>query len=221
MEEQQIILSPREVYRITVVGDHRSGKTTFIKKNLLMDQYRNAGSNHKKMYVPGQEANDEDYIQPTLNVDFFYKNKIVNDSAYKIIIVDTPGHPAFRLMTEIYYTNYDALIIVFDLASEREFSNIPNWLQKARELNLGYNDYNKTIFLLGIFKGKQTVPDKDIESLATRHQLVYLKYCLYDEDVLEEIFKIGIKNRVNGRISKMRPVCLQDNYRKQCDCNIM
>ena len=61
MEEEQIILSPREIFRITIVGDHKSGKTTFIKNNFMMDHFKNKNKNNysHKMYIPGFEETNE------------------------------------------------------------------------------------------------------------------------------------------------------------------
>jgi len=97
------LLSPRICYRINFIGDHKSGKTTIIKNNL--------------------ELNFLVDITTTPNLyNKFYQNE---NTLYNFLITDTPGHTTLRNMTEIYYNNYDSLVIVIDVFNERSFEQLP------------------------------------------------------------------------------------------------
>jgi len=191
------LLSPRICYRINFIGDHKSGKTTIIKNNL--------------------ELNFLVDITTTPNLyNKFYQNE---NTLYNFLITDTPGHTTLRNMTEIYYNNYDSLVIVIDVFNERSFEQLPYLINRIEELNKDYNNVEKTVFILANFKKKQIFDDSKIIDFSKRNNFYYLKYYTDDNHILHNIFETIIKHKKNGK-PKFRLEC-SSTLDKQCNCNLM
>lgn len=193
------LLSPRVCYRINFVGDHKSGKTTIIEEGLELD------INHNENI--------------TISPNIYSKNYQYENILYKFLIIDTPGHPSFSNMAEMYYNNYDCLVIVIDLANERSFEHLPARINRILELNPNYNNEEKTVFLVGNNKGQKSIEDKLVDEFARRYNFFYIKYCLYDQHVFPQIFNTIINNKKEGK-PKFRIQCM-GNKNKACDCRLM
>lgn len=194
---KETILSPRMCYRINFIGDHKSGKTTIIKNNL--------------------ELNMPDNI--TLSPNIYSKNYQIENTLYKFLIIDTPGHDCFTNITEMYYNNYDSLVIVVDVFNERSFEKLPFLINRIKELNKEYNNNDKTIFLLANFKTKNTIDETKFIDFSQRYNFYYLKYYLDDSHIFYKIFETIIKHKKNGK-PKFRLEC-SSTLDKQCNCNLM
>ena len=181
------LLSPRICYRLNIIGDHRSGKTTLFKN--------------------GQESK-LDYLQTTLSPEIECRSHEYNNELYCFIITDTPGHTSFNRMNEFYYDNYDCLIIVVDLSNEKNFLNLPFLIDKIKSVNIAYNSNEKTIVLVGNTRGRQCVLDTDIEGFAKQHSFFYFKFNPSDDLFLTKIFQLVIENKKNGK-QKNRQQCFQ------------
>lgn len=194
---KETALSPRMCYRINFIGDHKSGKTTIIKNNLNID-------------IP-----DNITLAPSIYTKYYQ----VENNLYNFLITDTPGHYCFTNMTEMYYNNYDCLVIVLDIFNERSLEQLPIRINRIEELNKEYNNNDKTIFLLANFKKKTTIDETKIIEFSKRYNFYYIKYYLDDNPIIYKIFDIIINHKIHGK-PKLRIECNVINS-KQCFCNMM
>ena len=110
-----IELLPRICYRINIIGDYRCGKTTIFQNN--------------------NDTNIGATVSPEMDCRY-YK---YNNENYSFIITDTPGHSSYNKINECYYDNYDCLLIVVDLSSEKSYLNLPFLIEKVESINKNYN----------------------------------------------------------------------------------
>jgi len=191
------ILSPRVCYRINFIGDHKSGKTTIIKNNLDLN------------FI----------VDITTNPNLYCKNYQNENTLYNFLIMDTPGHYCLKNITEMYYNNYDSLVIVIDILNERSFDQLPYLINRIEEVNKEYNNIDKTIFIVANFKKKQEFDDKKLLDFSLRYNFYYLKYYTDDNHLIYQIFETIIKHKKNGKPKPSLIYC--SNIDKQCNCNVM
>jgi len=69
----------------------------------------------------------------TVGID--YRNKLVKFDQYKVKlqIFDTAGQERFRSLTNAYYRDADALILLYDITNRSSFENVRNWLAQIKE----------------------------------------------------------------------------------------
>ncbi|VDM43083.1 unnamed protein product [Toxocara canis] len=69
----------------------------------------------------------------TVGID--YRNKLVevDNAKVKLQIWDTAGQERFRSVTNAYYRDADALLLVYDISNRTSFDNIRNWLAQIKE----------------------------------------------------------------------------------------
>lgn len=98
-------------YKVVLVGDPTVGKTSiilrFIDNNFIADNVTTNGVNVKSRAIQ------------------FGKKSV------KIILVDTAGQERFRTISRSMYREADAVIVVYDQASEKTFSSIKFWLNEV------------------------------------------------------------------------------------------
>jgi small GTP-binding protein len=191
------LLSPRMCYRINFIGDHKSGKTTIIKNNL--------------------ELNIQDDI--TISPNIYSKNYQIENKLYKFLIIDTPGHTCLTNMTEMYYNNYDCLVIVLDILNERSFEQLPMRISRIEELNKDYNNNDKVIFLLANFKKNTIIDDTKFIDFSKRYNFYYLKYYMDDHHIFYKIFDTIINHKIHGK-PRLRLEC-SSTVNKPCFCHLM
>lgn len=181
------LLSPRSCYRINIVGDYKCGKTTIFKNR------------------EGIELQHSTSVSPTVEC----RNYTFKNESFCFIITDTPGHSSFNNMNEFYYNNYDGLMIVVDLSSEKHFLNLPMLIDKIKDVNADYNNPDKTIIIVGNVRGRQVVLDEQIENFAKQHAFFYFKFHMSDTSYFDKIYEQIIENKKNGK-PKFRPPCFYD-----------
>lgn len=114
------------VCKIAIVGDSAVGKSNVLSR-FIFDRF-------------------EDKINPTIGVDFatkIVKNK--NNKLLKLQIWDTAGQEKFKSITNSYYINSKAILVVFDLTRRETFNNCSDWISDIREV-IGNNVF---ILLIG------------------------------------------------------------------------
>lgn len=100
------------IFKVLVVGDVGTGKTSIIKK-----------------YVHGIfNAN----YKSTIGVDFAMKNITYPPHSVKLMIWDIAGQERFSNMTRIYYKDSHAVIMVFDVLRPYTFDSLTHWLEDVR-----------------------------------------------------------------------------------------
>lgn len=100
-------------YKIVLIGDGATGKTTFLERHLT--------GNYKRVYAP------------TLGVDVHPLVFHTNHGPVVFDCWDTAGNDAFGGLRDGYYIGATAALIFFDLTNIESYQNVARW----------YNDFRR------------------------------------------------------------------------------
>jgi GTP-binding nuclear protein Ran len=100
-------MTQRQSWKLIVIGDGGTGKTTFIRRHL--------SGEFEKRYVPTVGAE----VHP---LKFHTSRGVVNFDVW-----DTSGQEKFGAMRTAYYLGSDCCILFFDVTSRMTYKNIPTW----------------------------------------------------------------------------------------------
>jgi len=175
---EEICLSPRKTLRISFIGDHKVGKTTFLNNNI--ENY----CLEKVDITLATTIITRDYIDGVQNIRF--------------LIFDTPGFKSMRQLINYYIKNCDCLVIVFSLSSENSFENLSSWLNYVKEQNPKYNE--GLVILLGIEHDYSLISHQKVKEYADRHDFVYLPADI--DEPMEEIYRQVINFELNTKNCK-------------------
>ena len=158
----------KHLFKILVIGDVGVGKTSLIRR-----------------FTKGYFAEN---ITSTVGVDL--DSKIVNISGDKVKLQcwDTAGQEKYRAITQSYYRNADAVIMMFDLTNQGSFASIPQWLMDVHR----YSNKNAVKVLVGNktdLKGaKRMVNSRSAANLAEFEDLLYIETSAKWDDNIETLF---------------------------------
>ncbi|KAJ5077571.1 small rab-related gtpase [Anaeramoeba ignava] len=96
-----------KVLKYVLVGDSCVGKSTILIQ--FCDSF----------FAKNQE--------PTIGVDFRFSNITVENEEIELQIWDTAGQERFRSITNHYYRDANAIIVVYDILNKITFSNLEAW----------------------------------------------------------------------------------------------
>lgn len=188
---EEVCLSPKETVRITFLGDHKVGKTTFLKNNL------------------GFSGDVETTIHPQI----YFRDYIDGIKNIRFVIADIPGSRKNRNLGNHYLQNLDALVIAFDLDNPRSFYGLGDWIYYVKVTNLIYSPNKIPTILLGIYKGNQIVKHHKILDFAKANRFIYIQSNI--EEPIEEIYRQIINWRLSHQTNNHVKIgCLKG-------CNIM
>jgi small GTP-binding protein len=111
------------IFKIIIVGDTNTGKTSLFKK------YINFNSNNIS----------------TIGVDYYTKELYLNNKDIKLQLWDTAGQEKYLSITKSYYRNANCILLCFDLTNEKTFNSLDMWIKNINDLK---ND-KAIIYLLG------------------------------------------------------------------------
>uniref|UniRef100_A0A0N5A319 EF-hand domain-containing protein n=1 Tax=Parastrongyloides trichosuri TaxID=131310 RepID=A0A0N5A319_PARTI len=104
---------PERIFKVVFVGDSAVGKTCFLQR-YCYNQFRQA-------------------FNATIGVDFTVKTIIVNDKKITIQLWDTAGQERFRSITKQYFRKANAVVLMYDITSEKSFINVRNWIESVKK----------------------------------------------------------------------------------------
>lgn len=84
-------------------------------------------------------------FRSTIGVDFHTRSLVVDCQTVCLQCWDTAGQERYRAITKQYFRKADAVVIVYDITSERSFLNAREWLDSA----VDGAGHGATLMLLG------------------------------------------------------------------------
>ncbi|CAI9743359.1 ras-related protein Rab-37-like isoform X4 [Octopus vulgaris] len=142
-------------HKTILVGDSGVGKTSLL---VQFDQGKfQAGS-----------------FAATVGIGFTNKVVDIDGTKIKLQIWDTAGQERFRSVTNAYYRDAHALLLLYDVTNKTSFDNIRAWLTEINE----YAQEDVVIMLLGNkadMSGDKIVRREDGERLARDHNVAFME----------------------------------------------
>ena len=141
-------------YKVIVVGESSTGKTTIIQR-LVQGTFR-------------EEA------QSTVGVEFKSFVCTVDGKQRKLQIWDTAGQERFRAVAKSYFRNAVGAFLVFDVCSRGSFDALTEWLNDIQSLS----HPNSVIVLIGNkidLVDQRCVSQSEAQSYADRNNLIYIE----------------------------------------------
>ncbi|XP_024637534.1 GTP-binding nuclear protein Ran-2 [Medicago truncatula] len=106
LPQQQIVNYP--TFKLVLVGDGGTGKTTFVKRHLT-------GEFEREKY------------EPTIGVEVHPLDFYTNCGKIRFNCWDTAGQGKFGGLRDAYYTQGQCAIIMFDVTARLTYKNVPTW----------------------------------------------------------------------------------------------
>ena len=167
--------------KIIIVGDSGVGKTNLISRYASDKFDKNS--------------------KATIGVEFIYKTLKINKDIFKIELWDTAGQERYKSITSAYYKGARGAIIVYDITSEKTFTNIETWIHEVK----GKSSNNLQIMIIGnktdLYKDRKISLEKGIEKAKTLNLHLFEASALDKTNVVEAfncLFKeiyLDIKNK--------------------------
>lgn len=181
------------LFKILVIGDVGVGKTSLIRR-----------------FTKGYFAEN---ISSTVGVDVDSKILNIHGDKVKLQCWDTAGQEKHRSITQSYYRNADAVIMVFDLTNRGSFASIPQWLMDVQR----YTTKNAVKVLVGNktdLKGaKRMVNSRSAANLAEFEDLLYIETSAKWDDNIETLFtELAEQLRENAKSRNLNRQNCTTNY---------
>ncbi len=176
------------LYKIILLGDSGSGKTSFMDK-----------------YLDNLSPNN---TEPTIGVDFRLTNTTTrNGNKVKIYIWDTAGQITFRSIITGYYKDIASAIIFFDVTNRESFNNISKWLRELSEHSI--SNIRQPIILVGtkidLPEFNRQVTKLEARDFALENNLEYIELSCFDKEKVEytmdKLVDLTTKHYIGGRIN--------------------
>lgn len=74
---------------------------------------------------------DAESSTATIGVDFKLKKLTVGTQTYRLNLLDTAGQERFRTLSNSYYRNAHAVVLVYDMTSRDSFAQMERWFDEA------------------------------------------------------------------------------------------
>jgi len=94
-------------FKIVLIGDGSTGKTTFVKRHLTGE--------FERKYIP------------TIGAEVHPLKFFTNMGPICFNVWDTAGQEKFGVLREVYYIGGQGAIVLFDVTSRMTYKNVPNW----------------------------------------------------------------------------------------------
>jgi len=171
------------IFKIILVGDHNSGKTTFFK-NLLEYSYNVTET------------------CPTIGVDYAIKYTKKNKQTIKVNIWDTAGQERFKAIIINYFRGISGILLFFDLNNYNTFKSLEKWIKEIKNNNSCIHSH--PIILIGNKSDLvNVIPIEELNTLINKYNLIYYQTSVYEcnyfdifQDMITQIYNTFIKNDI-------------------------
>eukprot|EP01135_Chromosphaera_perkinsii_P009379 Nk52_evm55s1737 gene=Nk52_evmTU55s1737 len=101
------------LFKLLLIGDSGVGKTCIL-------------------FRFSDDAFNSTFIS-TIGIDFKIRTIELDGKKIKLQIWDTAGQERFRTITTAYYRGAMGILLVYDVANEKSFDNIKNWIRNINQ----------------------------------------------------------------------------------------
>ena len=170
------------IFKILLVGDSGVGKTSLIRRFTKGYFSRTVGS--------------------TIGVDFCVKSLEIDGEKVKLQCWDTAGMESFKSLTQSYYGQADAVILVYDLSDKKSFASIPQWLADVKKHS------RKTDILKVLVGNKNDLGDRQVprssgKALAEFEEMIFFEASAKEADNVNITFEKLAEELRERRQSKL------------------
>ena len=110
-------------YKVVLVGESGVGKTSIISY-FIYEKFNNC-------------------VTSTTSVAYLSKKMNYNNIKFKYDIWDTAGQEKYRALVQIFYTNSNVAILVYDVTNRKSFEEIKNfWYKDIQQKCPNINKFN-------------------------------------------------------------------------------
>lgn len=154
-------------FKIVLIGNISVGKSSIIKR------FVNNEFDEEYVCTIGTELSKKSLLVSTIGTELSKKSLLVSQNKMlELSIWDTCGQEKYRSITRQYYTKAHAILLVFDLTSEKAFDDLQSWYEEALEY---INDAKCMFFLLGNksdLKEEIKINEEDIRAFMKKNQKI-------------------------------------------------
>ncbi|KAJ5079703.1 ras and ef-hand domain-containing protein [Anaeramoeba ignava] len=134
--------------------------------------------------------------EATIGVDFRFSNITVNNEEIELQIWDTAGQERFRSITNHYYRNADAIMVVYDITNESSFTQLKNWYSEI----VSSAPPQTKVMLVGNkadLENERAVQRERAEKLAMKYGWSYGELSAKTGEGIKESFEILVKETLS------------------------
>ena len=120
-------------YKIILLGDLGSGKTSFFKK-INIDIFINA--NYRTILLNEKRLN----LKLEIN-----KNETIESKDFKMNLHDTGGQEKYLAISSLYYKGVNGVLLIYDITNRASFDSLQIWKDSIKE---HCGEFDKYAFVL-------------------------------------------------------------------------
>jgi small GTP-binding protein len=169
------------LFKIVLVGDSAVGKS-----NLESRFTRN-------VFTQGSKA--------TIGVDFAGKTVIVQDRKVRAQIWDTAGQERFKAVSNTYYRNAAAALVVYDITNKKSFASVDSWVRNIRE----FGNSDVVVMIVGNksdLEQQRQVSTEEGHEMAEREGFLFMETSAFSGDNVENAFLSLLSNVMDTKREK-------------------
>ncbi|KAK8766926.1 hypothetical protein V5799_006295 [Amblyomma americanum] len=180
--------------RIITVGNVEAGKTSIIKR-----------------FCDGRFSSK---YQATVGVDFGATRVSVDSTEVLANIFDLSGHPIFKIVRMEFYSNIDAVLLVYDISNSSSSETLERWLN---EMAQGMDNTSVVCVVCGNKSDKAHTPNKEVEKWVDLHKFSHFVVSAYTGAGIHQMFQSLLMQVLEVHDMGRDPVALWSscNYSKE------
>lgn len=168
--------------KILLIGDSNVGKTSIL---LRYDE-----NEFKNTYMS------------TIGIDFRIKTISIDNKKVKLQIWDTAGQERFRSITTSYYKLAMGIVLVYDITSEKSFSNISYWFDNIKK-NANVNVKKILVANKSDLNDERAIEYERGKELALNYDVPFYEISTKNGDNIGEIFELLTRNIIYNKESEI------------------